>query len=70
MRFAPSFNTFYEYMRDDYRRELAEREIKVEKPVLRQIVAGYIELSRNTPLLIQLFFIYYRAMLFRRMAVF
>ena len=28
-------------------------------PVLRQIVAGYIELSRNTPLLIQLFFIYY-----------
>ena len=28
---TPSFNTFYEYMRDDYRRELAEREIKVEK---------------------------------------
>ena len=28
---VPSFNTFYEYMRDDYRRELAEREIKVEK---------------------------------------
>ena len=28
-------------------------------PVLRQIVAVYIELSRNTPLLIQLFFIYY-----------
>ncbi len=27
--------------------------------MLRQIVAGYIELSRNTPLLIQLFFIYY-----------
>ena len=26
-----SFNTFYEYMRDDYRRELAERDIKVEK---------------------------------------
>ena len=26
---------------------------------MRQIVAGYIELSRNTPLLIQLFFIYY-----------
>ena len=26
---VPSFNTFYEYMRDDYRRELAEREIKV-----------------------------------------
>lgn len=28
-------------------------------PVLRQIVGVYIELSRNTPLLIQLFFIYY-----------
>ena len=28
---VPSFNTFYEYMRDDYRRELAERDIKVEK---------------------------------------
>lgn len=28
-------------------------------PVVRQIVAVYIELSRNTPLLIQLFFIYY-----------
>ena len=28
---VPSFNTFYEYMRNDYRRELAEREIKVEK---------------------------------------
>ena len=28
-------------------------------PVLRQIVSVYIELSRNTPLLIQLFFIYY-----------
>ena len=28
---VPSFNTFYEYMRDDYRRELAEREIKVGK---------------------------------------
>ena len=28
-------------------------------PVLRQIVAVYIELSRNTPLLIQLFFLYY-----------
>lgn len=28
-------------------------------PVLRQIVAAYIELSRNTPLLVQLFFIYY-----------
>lgn len=34
--------------------------IQYEKvPLLRQIVAGYIELSRNTPLLIQLFFIYY-----------
>ena len=28
---VPSFNTFYEYMRNDYRRKLAEREIKVEK---------------------------------------
>ena len=28
-------------------------------PVLRRIVSIYIELSRNTPLLIQLFFIYY-----------
>lgn len=28
-------------------------------PVLRQIVAVYIELSRNTPLLVQLFFLYY-----------
>lgn len=28
-------------------------------PVLRQIVLVYIEVSRNTPLLIQLFFIYY-----------
>lgn len=28
-------------------------------PVLRRIIAVYIELSRNTPLLIQLFFIYY-----------
>ena len=28
-------------------------------PVLRQIVRVYIEISRNTPLLIQLFFIYY-----------
>lgn len=28
-------------------------------PVLRQIVSVYIEISRNTPLLIQLFFIYY-----------
>ncbi len=28
-------------------------------PVLRRIIAVYIEISRNTPLLIQLFFIYY-----------
>ncbi|MCC2231652.1 amino acid ABC transporter permease [Hominifimenecus microfluidus] len=28
-------------------------------PVLKQITAVYIELSRNTPLLVQLFFIYY-----------
>ncbi len=28
-------------------------------PVLRQIVGGYIELSRNTPLLVQLFFLYF-----------
>ena len=28
-------------------------------PLLKQIVAFYIELSRNTPLLVQLFFIYY-----------
>jgi polar amino acid transport system permease protein len=28
-------------------------------PVLRQLVAAYVELSRNTPLLIQLFFIFY-----------
>lgn len=28
-------------------------------PVLRSVVTGYIELSRNTPLLVQLFFIYY-----------
>ncbi len=28
-------------------------------PILRRIVAVYIEISRNTPLLIQLFFIYY-----------
>ena len=34
--------------------------IQYEKvPVARQIVAVYIELSRNTPLLVQLFFIYY-----------
>ena len=28
-------------------------------PVLRRIAAAYVELSRNTPLLVQLFFIYY-----------
>ncbi len=28
-------------------------------PVLRRVVSAYIEISRNTPLLIQLFFIYY-----------
>ena len=28
---VPSFDTFYEYMRDDYRRELEEREIKVSR---------------------------------------
>ena len=28
-------------------------------PVLRQLVAAYIELSRNTPLLVQLFFLYF-----------
>lgn len=28
-------------------------------PVLRRIVAAYIELSRNTPLLVQLFFLYF-----------
>ncbi|MCI5698813.1 MAG: amino acid ABC transporter permease [Lachnospiraceae bacterium] len=28
-------------------------------PVLRQITAAYIELSRNTPLLVQLFFLYF-----------
>ena len=28
-------------------------------PILRQIVAVYIELSRNTPLLVQLFFLYF-----------
>ena len=34
--------------------------IQYEKiPLLKQVVAVYIELSRNTPLLVQLFFIYY-----------
>jgi polar amino acid transport system permease protein len=28
-------------------------------PVLKRVVAAYIEISRNTPLLVQLFFIYY-----------
>ena len=28
-------------------------------PVLRRLVGAYIQLSRNTPLLVQLFFIYY-----------
>ena len=28
-------------------------------PVLRRIAAAYVEISRNTPLLVQLFFIYY-----------
>ena len=28
-------------------------------PVLRQIVSAYIELARNTPLLVQLFFLYF-----------
>ena len=28
---TPCFNTFYEYMRDDYRRELDEREIRVSR---------------------------------------
>ena len=28
-------------------------------PVLRNVVGGYIELSRNTPLLVQLFFLYF-----------
>ena len=33
------------------------RQLKI--PVLRQVTSVYIELSRNTPLLVQLFFIYY-----------
>ena len=28
-------------------------------PVLRQVVGGYVELFRNTPLLVQLFFLYF-----------
>ena len=28
-------------------------------PVLREVMAGYIEVSRNTPLLVQLFFLYF-----------
>ena len=35
----------------------AVRQMKI--PVLRTVVSVYIELSRNTPLLVQLFFIYY-----------
>lgn len=35
----------------------AARQMKI--PVLKQLTAVYIELSRNTPLLVQLFFIYY-----------
>ena len=33
------------------------RQMKI--PVLKQLATVYIELSRNTPLLVQLFFIYY-----------
>ena len=33
------------------------RQMKI--PVLKQLASVYIELSRNTPLLVQLFFIYY-----------
>ena len=33
--------------------------LRMRLPVLRQIAAVYIEVSRNTPLLIQLFFLYY-----------
>lgn len=33
--------------------------LQLKVPVLRRIVALYIELSRNTPLLVQLFFIYF-----------
>ena len=29
-------------------------------PVLRQVASVYVEISRNTPLLIQLFFMYYK----------
>lgn len=31
----------------------------LKAPILRRIVAAYIELSRNTPLLVQLFFLYF-----------
>ena len=34
-------------------------------PVARQIVAVYVEISRNTPLLVQLFFIYYHRQTFQ-----
>ncbi len=30
-RIVPSFNTFYEFMRDDYRQEMEERDIKVSR---------------------------------------
>ena len=33
-------------------------------PVLRRVVGFYIQLSRNTPLLVQLFFIYYGCLLY------
>ena len=33
--------------------------VQARIPLLRQVVAGYIALSRNTPLLVQLFFLYY-----------
>lgn len=33
--------------------------VHIKIPVLRQIVKGYIELFRNTPLLVQLFFLYF-----------
>ena len=54
----PSFNTFYEYMRDDYRKELAQRDIKVEKSdfnidnmltTMRQYYRGGRTISCSTP---------------------
>jgi polar amino acid transport system permease protein len=38
---------------------LAAVVIHLRVPVLRRVVGGYIELFRNTPLLVQLFFIYF-----------